>query len=299
MKKLIKKFYSHFRKHRESDLLNHVTKRTKDVVTQELLKQKFLCNSEKLLNNDSRKQKLVVSLTTFGGRIKSAYLPIESIGQQSFKPDEIVLWLDQTKFSNENLPLSLKRLMRRGLKVKYCQDLGPHTKLIHALKDYPDDLIVTIDDDHIYPMDMLENLIMTHKKHPRTICCNVARRITKNDNDDYSPYTKWDKLHSKEYCSNELLPLGVNGVLYFPGCFDSEVFNFKNIKILAPKADDIWFKAMHHKNNVSCIITGAYPVIRSQFTQLESERIDPLAQYNMSKNVKQLKDVFDYYGLTI
>ena len=301
MKNLYKKIYSRFRKHRKEELVKHVTAIAKNVVVKELLEQKFLSNSESLLNDHPREQKLVVSLTTFDKRVRSVYLPLESIAQQTFKPDEIVLWLDQEKFNNENLPVSLERMKKRGLKVRYCRDHGPHTKLIHALQDYPDDLIITIDDDHIYPMDMIENLMMAHKKHPGTICCNVARRIIKNDKDEYLPYAKWDRVHSTEYRSSELLPLGVHGVLYFPGCFDPEVLNIGNMKKLAPKADDIWYKAMHIKNNVKCIVTGAYPNFKSQFTTLESAHVDALYQDNVKNdhNVKQLKDVFEYYGLTI
>lgn len=109
------------------------------------------------------------------------------------------------------------------------------------------------------------------------------------------------KVHSNEYRSSELLPLGVHGVLYFPGCFDPEVLNIGNMNKLAPKADDIWYKAMHLKNNVKCIVTGAYPNFKSQFTTLESAHVDALYQDNVKNdhNVKQLKDVFEYYGLTI
>ena len=42
-------------------------------------------------------------------------------------------------------------------------------------------------------------------------------------------------------------------------------------------------------------------ILKSQFTTLESAHVDALYQDNVKndQNVKQLKDVFEYYGLTI
>ena len=58
---------------------------------------------------------LTISLTTFGKRIQDVFLAIESIGFQSLKAGRVVLWLAEDEFQDSRLPLSLNRLVKRGL----------------------------------------------------------------------------------------------------------------------------------------------------------------------------------------
>ena len=83
-------------------------------------------------------------------------LAVESIFSQTLKPNNVVLYLSEKEFSTRPLPLTLMRQQERGLEVRFVDDLGPHTKLIPALKDFPEAIIVTIDDDYMYPFDLLE-----------------------------------------------------------------------------------------------------------------------------------------------
>src|ERR1700761_4729145 len=69
----------------------------------------------------------VVSLTTYGARSRKVYLVIESIARGTMLPSRIILWIDNENLFN-NLPLSIKRLVQRGLEVKLCPNYGPHTK---------------------------------------------------------------------------------------------------------------------------------------------------------------------------
>ena len=74
------------------------------------------------------------------------------------------------------MPKELKELMKRGLEIRFCKDIGPHGKLIYALKEFPDAIVVTADDDMIYPKDWLEKLFESYKKKYR---CNslLSRKI--------------------------------------------------------------------------------------------------------------------------
>src|ERR1700736_1159595 len=59
----------------------------------------------------------VVSVTTYGKRIESAYLALESIADGSVLPSRMILWLDESE-KLKNLPHSLRRLEDRGLEIK-------------------------------------------------------------------------------------------------------------------------------------------------------------------------------------
>lgn len=299
--KMLKKYYILFRKHRRDEINREIYRIVRSEIAINAIKQNALFNQEPIITNEKRKEKIIVSLTTHGIRISSAYLAIESIAQQTMKPDEIVLWLSENDFSNNSLPITLKKLIARGLKIKYCKDVGSHTKLLYTLKQYPNDIIITIDDDILYPFDLIENLYKTYLENPKSICCNVARKISLDNNKRIIPYIKWKIISTKSMSSRNLLPLGVNGVLYFPKCFDNEVFDINSFSQLCPKADDIWFRMMSLKNNVNISITGSYPNPSYDFIPLDSSFIDALAISNLLKGVNdsQLKNVMECYNLSI
>lgn len=70
---------------------------------------------------------VVVSLTSYGERIRYAYLAIESIMQGALKPNRIVLWLSDDE-KDKILPATLQLQIKRGLEVRYCPDIRSYTK---------------------------------------------------------------------------------------------------------------------------------------------------------------------------
>lgn len=101
-------------------------------------------------NNGDRE--LIVSLTSYGCRVNSVALTIESIFQQTVKPNRIILWLSSDEFlCLEDLPYSLRKLQERGLDILFCEDIRSFKKLIPTIKLYPEADILTIDDDVLYP----------------------------------------------------------------------------------------------------------------------------------------------------
>lgn len=288
--KLISRIYPKFRKHRQVE-----TKRImRSEVVQNAIKMRALTCAESILNNSRRGQNIIVSLTTFGKRINFVYLALESIAQQTLKPDKVILWLSEKYFSDEKLPITLRRLIDRGVTVFYRKDIGPHTKLLYAVKEYSKDIIITIDDDIIYPIDLIENLYNTHLEFPYSICCNVAAKMNIDKNIKF-----WGtKIYNEKKTSITLLPFGVNGVLYIPDCFDKDVFDIEKMKLLAPYADDIWFKLMSMKNKVPVTVTGCYDRY-NDFIVLDSAYINALSDTNIHKgfNFKQLKAVWEFYNV--
>ena len=91
-------------------------------------------------------RQVIVSLTSHGNRILDAYMAIETIMQGTMKPNRIILWLSE---HDKVFSCLLENQIKRGLEIRYVKDLGPHTKLIPALREFPEDIIITIDDDII------------------------------------------------------------------------------------------------------------------------------------------------------
>jgi hypothetical protein len=120
----------------------------------------------------------IVSLTTYGVRIRSVYLTIESIAAASFLPSRFILWLDDPGAFSD-LPDTLKRLQLRGLEVRLTDNLGPHTKYYPTLGVMQDlnQPVVTADDDHLYTRSWLWRLMDAYRENPGVVNCHRAHVI--------------------------------------------------------------------------------------------------------------------------
>lgn len=142
------------------------------------------------------------------------------------------------------IPQNLKKLEGEVFEIHYGTYDSPHLKLIDSIKKAFGLPIVTIDDDQIYPRNLLGILYQSHLLKPGHIISCTARQITFDRDKEPLPYQKWPYVKIPGHEATFLLPLGVFGVLYPPGCFDSRVTDTALIEQLAPKADDLWFKAL-------------------------------------------------------
>lgn len=244
---------------------------------------------------------IVVSLTTFSERINDVYLAIESLFQQSRKAGKVVLWLSKQDFSLDDIPAVLRKQCKRGLEIELCEkDLGPYTKIYYALKKYPDSLILTVDDDILYPIDIVDQLYRAYQKQPNMIHCHRAHKIRLDGNGRVLPYSKWDRFPWDSQPSRLVFPTGVGGVLYFPGCFDDEVLNQDAFIKLAPNADDVWLKSMSLKKGTLCKKVDDCREWEGRFVVIEGSQKYSLKRKNKQRaagNDAQIKAVFDSYDL--
>ena len=121
-------------------------------------------------------------------------------------------------------------------------------KLIPTLKEYPEAIIVTADDDILYSRNWLELLVSAYQESPNCIHCHRAHRI-KFKHGKVMSYNDWAKERRNESVAYNNFLTGVGGVLYPPHCLDKDITNDKVFLKLCPKADDIWIWAMalrHH-----------------------------------------------------
>lgn len=242
-----------------------------------------------------REPEVIVSLTSIPGRLFEVHTTIEALLRQTLRPDRIILWLDETKSSEQELPALLQSQMKRGLTVRFCRDIGPHTKYLPALREFPGAIIITVDDDVLYPSNLVEQLIASHRKAPEEIQCFRARRIHLPIAGPTRYSEHWTNQY-EEIRGLDVVPLGVGGVLYPPNSLDPEAFNLEAQMTLAPKADDIWFKAMSLRKGTVCHRISApsepHPIRpNSQHVGLEAYNVDE------GGNDLQIQATFDHYDL--
>ena len=243
-------------------------------------------------------KKIIVSLTTHGKRIHDVFLTIESLFLQSIKADKIVLWLSETEFCRDNIPEMLKKAEKRGLTIEFCKDIRSYTKLIPSLAKYPDDLIITVDDDSLYPFDMIEKLVVAYRKRPDVIHCHRAHKIVFSKDGRLEDYKKWGLCSSNTVPSLTIVPTGAGGILYFPGCFHEDIANEELFLKLSPHGDDLWFKAMSLLKNVKCGIIEEQDNSISRRIEMEGSQANSLWSRNKNPregNNTQIAAVFNHY----
>ena len=246
---------------------------------------------------DQSQKGLTISLTTFGRRIHDVFLAIESIGRQTLRPGRIVLWLAQDEFDDKKLPITLKRLQDRGLTVCYSRNIKVYMKLLPSLSTWPDDCIVTIDDDIVYGFDLIEQLYSSYLEDSNVIYCGMAKHIKVLTN-QLAPYNSWPQ-NSQESTSPSYLnyALGVGGVLYPPNCFHQDVTNEEKFMRLTPYADDTWYKIMSLLNNIKVKSVHDKLSAASNFIPVQIAQKYSLSMINVvgNKNDEQLENVFKEY----
>jgi len=195
-----------------------------------------------------RTPRLVVSLTSYPGRMSDLKYTLHSLLNQSVKPDEIVLWLTYEEVPDKEKAISddILKFKNNGLTIKFCHNLKCYNKLIPALREYPEDIIITFDDDIYYEEDRLERLYMAYQENPQYIHCHRAHKILFDKKGNIKPYNSWTFAIDWEQVNPSFLNFltGVGGVLYPPHSLHQDVFNEELIRRLSPNNDDIWFWAM-------------------------------------------------------
>ena len=242
---------------------------------------------------------IIVSLTTFGKRVYDVTFAVESIMQQSMKANRIILWLDKS-FQNKRLPESLVNQQKRGLEIAFCEDLGPYKKLIPSLHRFPNDAIITIDDDAIYDYDVLERLIVSYQSDPSNIYCFRFHKMKFEDNGSLLPYMQWDRFCTDIQPSHLNFATGVGGVFYPPHSLDDEVLNEKEFMQICGTCDDVWYKAMAIKKGtkVKKIFTRNY---RGDEYVLDTS-VQDVGLFNTNikgemLNDKSIQNVFSKYNI--
>lgn len=190
---------------------------------------------------------LIISLTSYPARIRTVHKTIESLLNQTYHAEKIVLWLAEEQFPNKekDLPQNLVELTNgTNFEIDWCEDIRSYKKLIPTLRLYPDSVIITCDDDVVYDENCLEVLYDTHLKDPHSIWCHRGHYMLFDKNKELKPYRKWFRCISTHKPSFNILQTGVGAVLYPPKCFYKDILNKELFMELAHDADDIWFWAM-------------------------------------------------------
>jgi hypothetical protein len=246
---------------------------------------------------------------------------INSLLNQTMQANKIILWLSHDKYlfdagvEYKNIPPKIRKLAEseeNKFEIRYTENTGPFRKLLPALEHFntSEDIIVTADDDIIYPDFWLESLYKAFLKSNCVVSFR-AKIILSNNNNHFKPYVDWPVLDYWDHCKDLFLcPTGNNGILYSPEFFDDRIFD-PVFKKLCTSRCDIWFSALMISSQIQTeqvvpksVGVSEKQIMHSRFPDLESTfffrsflKFDwpTLWALNVNLNDKMIDDVFRYH----
>ena len=212
-----------------------------------------ITNYEKCKNN-----KVIISVTSFPNRFNQLLITLRSIILQDITPYKIIVYLGSDS-KESDITQAMKELEKYGVEYRFDTELNlkGHKKYYYALREFKDYLVITIDDDIIFPNTMIRELLTCHKKYPKAVCARRVHKITKKNN-HMLPYNLWDKEYVKKgKPSNRIFATTGAGTLYPPyvnNHLTSSTFDSNKIMKLCLEADDIWMKCMEIKSSIKVVL---------------------------------------------
>jgi len=129
-----------------------------------------------------KRRKIVVTLTTLPGRYEALEKTLNSIINQTIKPDVIYLTLPKIcKRLQQPYPPLPENIKKLCTIVEPIQDYGPICKIYGALtqESDPSTLIFSCDDDVIYSSTLFEEMLKSLEKQPSAVICGTGALIGK------------------------------------------------------------------------------------------------------------------------
>lgn len=204
--------------------------------------------------------KVIVSLTSHTKeRLKNVpYFLYHSIFKHGYDYVKVVLtlWKDDIPL----MPDELRMMIDNGLVelIEAEQDLKCNLKYFYCMKKYRDLPIITIDDDSVYPKQMIPDLLELHEKYPDVVIARSARLIEKGKS--YRYWTEAVGGVTRAFFNKNLVnqvrtdlnPEGYGGILYPPNILEvsddmiEEINNF-------PRADDIYLTVIEQRKGIKVL----------------------------------------------
>jgi uncharacterized protein (DUF924 family) len=266
----------------------------------------------------SRTEKIYVSLTAISGRLGALGKVLDSILDQSLPPDKVFLVVSEegrfldAGITSGSIPEDVAGLVEMGrVTLIFEPNTGPYRKLVPVLERCAgmDCLIVTADDDTIYPREWLLHLVEAYRMHR----CVVAYRgrAMRVAGRQFDRYRSWSKVPTwrddfgdvdPKYHGLFTLATGVFGVVYHPRFFP-DLALLRRLMEIAPLQDDLAFKAAALIKEVP---THIIDEVDGKDPAWSFEEIDAGAQLfdaNVDRNDLVWKAIFDMisneYGFEI
>ena len=228
---------------------------------------------------EMRQKKIIVSFTSYYKRFGFLTNVIQSIKQQTFLPEKILLILYENDYWKYNLNLT-------GIEIiKVNKDIKPHKKYFYTMIKYRDYAIITLDDDIFYPSDTISSIYECYIKHPNIISGRRSHLINFKKNLEIDEYLKWtiqqNEIKNPDY--NLFITTGA-GAIYPPDILNIEE-RYLNLINEVITTDDIILKHFEINKGIEAIWVPNELMLGMEIQNITSEVINiPLFNSNILIN---------------
>jgi len=250
--------------------------------------------------------RVVVTCTTLPDRYHLLVKMLESLHAQTIKPNQIYLTLPYTakRLNKEYGPLPSTLPVCKVVRTKV--DYGPMTKLYGALlhEQDPNTLIITVDDDIVYPPNFIEIFLAKHLLKPNACITGTGVLIGHGVNlfainttiEGLSAFNFMIGFNIKNYRRVDIVQ-GFSGVLY-KRCFFptvkklNKLFDLPLSDIDLFKSDDVVLSGLLCSQNIKRITFNGMPQVKMVVSD-DALAADPLKMLKTFNNaLTKMKSYF-------
>lgn len=265
----------------------------------EIFEKEFFKKYHIHLNNAFNyfRKKIIVSLTSYPQRTNNPEIIrcLNSLINQTLQPDKIILYLSIEQYPNQlnDIPKYLMDLYNdKKIDIQFRgDDIKSHKKWFYSFLEYSNDLVVTFDDDIIYPEDLIESLYNEWKDNKNCIIASRCHIITYANGkiNEYKNFIQYKNLNHgyKLYNENLFITTG-GGTLYNVSLFNKEsIFNLDLIKKDFMTVDDVYLNKIIKDQNIPILCINKYHDYAIGDTVIQSLNNDGL----WVNNLKNTNDI--------
>jgi len=214
---------------------------------------------------------LVVSLTTLPSRIGKIFPAMNSLLDQTVRPERIFLALPPFSRREQATYVVPEGLRNHPLVtiLRADRDWGPATKLIPVLRHCagaPETLILAVDDDNVYPRTFLATFLHYAAALPDAALSLRGWPIPVSHRWKDSREVKGSRIASP--LRTDIIT-GCGGILVRPRFFDADFFDYEKAPPAAFFVDDVWISGHLARRRIPKVVlpfSGAFVYLPSLAT---------------------------------
>ena len=265
-------------------------------IIDEFFKMNEMTEEKQEYINRYENKMVILSMTTIPRRLKRLKDNLPSLLNQSYKFDKLVINIDDNLSSEDyekyneisNIDDRIE-INKAEAKWRSCN------KLLPTIIKYPDEIIITVDDDIFYPKDCVKLLVEEYRKHKDCIITHEINPIFINGN-----YVGYYNAYDVMLKQKEWGKYFSNCCLFPPHCFDNtDLFNYdKMMKCTKGLHDELWFWVNSTINGVQCIGLDYIYSFSNEILEPYKEDEYQLTNFNkVNDNIKGYMDkINEIYG---
>ena len=186
------------------------------------------------------KPRVVVSLTTIPSRLTRLRPTLNSLLTQDYPPTAIYLTVPRRSV-REGKPYRMPDWLPGYPAITVIdseRDWGPASKLLPTLlaeRERPDTMIIAVDDDNVYPREMVGTFVRFSQRLPDAALCFRGHVVAGGWNESRAVFGTRVSAPTRMD-----IVTGCGGILVKPRFFDGAVFDYEGAPPSAFFVDDIW-----------------------------------------------------------